>query len=352
MHQLARLVSALPLIVLCATCARRVDHETPPSVTFDRVPRAAAGGSERVGEISGRVIGARPGQRIVVFAKAGVWWVQPLTVHPFTTIEADSTWKSTTHLGTEYAALLVDAAYRPANTIETLPQTGGAVAAVAIVPGTGTAAAPGPRTLTFSGYEWDVRDIPSDRGGPNDYDSANVWVDAEGLMHLTLAERDGRWTSSEVILTRALGYGTYTFTIRDLSQIDAAAAFGMFTWDEASPQLNHRELDIEISQWGDRDIPNAQYVVQPYYVAANVARFAAPAGTLTHAWRWEPGRASFRTFRGTRAAGAAVATHDFTSGLPTPGSERVRMNLYYFRYSPAPPKGTVEVVIERFRYVP
>ena len=50
--------------------------------------------------------------------------------------------------------------------------------------------------------------------------------------------------------------------------------------------------------------------------------------------------------------GAAVAQHEFTSGVPTPGAERVRMNLYFFRYAPAPPQSDVEVVIERFQYLP
>jgi hypothetical protein len=46
----------------------------------------------------------------------------------------------------------------------------------------------------------------------SDYDRENAWTDAEGLLHLKLAQRDGRWTSAEVVLTRALGYGTYVFT--------------------------------------------------------------------------------------------------------------------------------------------
>ena len=105
--------------------------------------------------------------------------------------------------------------------------------------------------------------------------------------------------------------------MRDTSTLDPAAAFGMITWDEEALDQNHRELDIEISQWGDPSVPNAQYVLQPYYVPANVARFAAPAGTLTHAFRWEPGRVSFRTARGRNAmAGDVVARHEFTSGRP------------------------------------
>jgi hypothetical protein len=66
----------------------------------------------------------------------------------------------------------------------------------------------------------------------------------------------------------------------------------------------------------------------------------------------EPGRASFRTVRGARADGAAVAQHEFTSSVPSPGAERVRMNLYFFRYAPAPPQRDVEVVIERFQFLP
>jgi hypothetical protein len=207
--------------------------------------------------------------------------------------------------------------------------------------------------LAFSGYEWQVRQTPSDRGGQNDYDRGNAWVDADGLLHLRLARRGGHWTSAEVVLTRSLGYGTYAFTVRDTSTLDPAAAFGMITWDEEARDQNHREMAIDISRWGDPAVPNGQYVLQPYYVPANVARFAAPAGTLTHAFRWEPGRVAFRTARGRSAAATdLVAGKEFTFGVPAPGAERVRMNLYYFRYAPREPQTDVEVVVERFQYLP
>jgi hypothetical protein len=324
-----------------------------PSIEFTTVPAAAAGGSERRAAIAGRVTGALPGQRIVLFAKSDVWWVQPLTAEPFTAIEPDSSWKNNIHLGTEYAAVLVDGGYRPPDTTESLPQPGGGVVAVATVKGRGEFATRPRKVLSFSGYDWEVREIPSDRGGANDYDRENAWTDSEGSLHLKLARREERWTSAEVILTRSLGYGTYVFSVRDVSHLDPAAAFGMLTWDDQGAGQNHREMDIEISQWGDRKIPNAQYVLQPYYVPANVARFSAPAGTLTHSLRWEPGRALFTTLRGSRhAGGPPIATHEFTAGVPTPGTERVRMNLYFFRFAPAPPQREVEVVVERFQYLP
>jgi hypothetical protein len=343
-------------LVLCCIPVTGCRHEIPreePSVQFTTVPPAAVGGTERVAPIGGRATGIRPGQRIVIYTRSGVWWVQPLTAQPFTAIEPDATWRNTIHLGTEYAALLVDAGYRPANTRDALPALGGGVIAIATVKGTGDLQTRPSKVLTFSGYDWDVRNIPSDRGGPNDYDPDNAWTDAQGLLHLKLARRDGRWTSAEVILRRGLGHGTYSFTVRDVSGLDPAAAMGLLTWDTEGVEQNHRELDIEISQWGDPKVPNAQYVVQPFYVPANVARFTAPPGRLTHSFRWEPGRVAFSTVRGARASGGArVAGHEFASGIPIPGGERVRMNLYYFRYAPAPPQKDVEVVIERFLYVP
>ena len=73
---------------------------------------------------------------------------------------------------------------------------------------------------------------------------------------------------------------------------------GMFTWDESSVDPNHREIDTEISRWGEPAGKNAQYLVQPYYVPRRmVVRFSAPAGRLTHSFRWEPGRVSFKTIR-------------------------------------------------------
>ena len=93
--------------------------------------------------------------------------------------------------------------------------------------------------------------------------------------------------------------------VRDVSHLEPAAAFGMFTWDDLGVEQNHREVGIEISRWGDPANKNAQYVIQPYYVAANVARFTAPAGRLTHSFRWEPGRVSFKTVLGALGAGSA-----------------------------------------------
>jgi hypothetical protein len=333
-------------------CATR-QAATHPSIEFSVIPPAAEGGPDTVAPIAGRVTGARPGQRIVLFAKAGVWWVQPTTDEPFTAIQPDSTWTTSTHLGTDYAALLVEAGYVPPATIEALPPEGRDVVSVKIVSGEKSAQA-GPRTLQFSGYEWQVRNARSERGGRvNAYSNSNAWTDASGFLHLRIAQNAGEWSCAEVKLTRSLGYGTYLFVVRDVSRLEPAAVLSMFTWDEAEAGQNHREMNIELARWGDPASKNAQFVVQPYYVPANVVRFNAPAGALTHSLRWQPGEAAFKTVRGAAANGPGlVAEHTFTTGIPVPEAETIHLNLYIFGNAKDPLQNDVEVVIEKFEYLP
>jgi hypothetical protein len=139
----------------------------------------------------------------------------------------------------------------------------------------------------------------------------------------------------------------------------------MFTWDDLGPEQYHRELDIEIGRWGDPNNKDAQYVVQPEYVAENVFRFVAPAGRLTHSFRWEPAHMWFRTIRGTArpdAPASVVTQREFVSGVPVPGGEAVHINLLYFRlrksdHAPAssmsrPLEKDAELIIEKFQYLP
>ena len=114
---------AVSLYVFLTGCHTHAGSNAP-SITFSKVPPANEGGSDKIDTIEGRVFGAQPGQQIVLFAKAAVWWVQPLANQSYTKIQADGTWSSGTHLGTEYAALLVNPGYQPPATTEKLPTVG------------------------------------------------------------------------------------------------------------------------------------------------------------------------------------------------------------------------------------
>jgi signal transduction histidine kinase len=121
------LMAGLILSAGCNSRGRWSGSGNAPVVKFTSVPLAGIDNPEKVNTIKGRVIGARPGERIVVYAyaqAAAAWWVQPFADQPFTAIQPDSTWQSLTHPGIEYAALLVGQDFQPPPTTATLPTAG------------------------------------------------------------------------------------------------------------------------------------------------------------------------------------------------------------------------------------
>jgi hypothetical protein len=341
------------LSVLLSACnSNRVPPK--PNVQITLVPPANPGGPVQLDFIEGRANGVKPGQQIVLYARSDIWWIQPFATQPFTKIKPDSTWRNATHLGTDYAAILVEPGFHPATKVATLPAEGNGV--VAIATARGMPAAPiVSKVIHFSGYDWSVRNAASDRGGQlNSYDPSNVWIDKNGSLHLRMEEHDGLWTCAEVSLTRSLGYGSYVFVVQDTSHFGPSAALGLYTNDDFRTDDVPVELDIELSRWGIADNKNAQYVVQPFYVPENVSRFTTPAGVLTHTLRWESGRASFKTIRGSGigSGAATISEHIFTSGVPAPAKETVHMGLYSYRHTKTSSQQPVEVVIEKFEFLP
>ena len=307
--------------------------------------------------IDGRVTGARTGQRIVLFAKTdGRWGVCRQSDQPFTNIETDGRWKASVHLGLQYAALLVDPTYNPPEQTESLPTVGNGVVALAVVNGEGSAPVlPSPKILNFSGYEWTTSAGPIFRAGSrNFFDPGNVWTDERGALHLRISGSPGKWAAAEVKLTRSLGYGTYRFQLRDISHLEPSAVLTLITWDGVGTESTRRELDVELGRWGYLDNTNVNYVVQPYYVPANFVAFKASPGLYAHSFRWEPGKVTFSTVAGSgnTIGGRVINQHVFTSGVPSPEGESVRIALYVFHQGHIPLKNENEVIIDRFEYLP
>jgi hypothetical protein len=340
-----REVIGLGALTLAPACRRAQSNKNGPTITFTRIPQADAAGSASHDIIEGAVTGASAGHKVILYARAGKWWVQPLVDQPMTAIRSNFRWTNATHLGSHYAALLVKEGYQPETGLESLPQPDDKVLAVAVVPGADKPPSP---IIEFSGYKWRLRDAPSGRGGPNNYSSSNIRVDQKGAMHLHISKADADWSCAETSLVRNLGYGTYEFVVRGLENLEPPAVFSMFTYDYASGAQHNREMSIEISRWGSLTKKNAQYVIQPYYVAANVHRFSVPPGTLTFSLEWQRDRAAFRTKRGE----TTISEHVFTTGVPTPGIESIRMAFYIFRKALIKLQNPMEVVVDRFTYFP
>lgn len=117
--------------------ARREQHH-PADVQIDitNIPPAEPGGTDTHADISGTVTGkVPPNYMVVIYARAaGAWYVQPQSgaVLP---LEADKSWKTWTHTGTRYAALLVRREFEPFTRLDMLPETNDYVLAIDIVNG-------------------------------------------------------------------------------------------------------------------------------------------------------------------------------------------------------------------------
>jgi hypothetical protein len=352
------IAEALFVLAVCfvLSACRSQPVTVTPTIVFSQVPAENFGAPDQTRPIAGRVTGARSGQRIVLYARNdGRWGVQSHSGQPFTKIEHDGRWVGSTQLGSEYAALLVETTYSPPEMTESLPAVGNGVAALAMVNNRGAAVEfPPPKTLNFSGYEWAMsKDSIYRAGSRNNFDPANVWTDTKGALHLRISDSRGKWAAAEVKLTRSLGYGTYRFRVRDISHLEPSAVLTLVSWDGVGTEQNRRELDVELSRWGYINNDNAHYVVQPYYVPANIVRFRIPAGVFTHSFYWESGQVTFSTAAGSGSAGTPLLKqHVFTSGVPSVGNETVRISLYVFDKGQVPLKNENEVVIEKFEYLP
>jgi hypothetical protein len=365
-HMVARTVTfSVPLVCFLLTGCDSSSKHSAPTVAFRKVAAAYQESpyktdiTERdykTDTIDGLVTGARPGQRIALYAKTdGRWGLCRQSEQPFTNIQTDGRWKASVHLGLQYAALLVDPTYDPPEQAESLPIVGNGVVALAVVDGEGRASLlPSPKILKFSGYEWATSTGPMFHAGSrNLFDPANVWTDDTGALHLRISGSPGKWSAAEIKLTRSLGYGTYRFQVRDISHLEPSALLTLITWDGVGSESNRRELDVELGRWGHLENTNVNYVVQPYYVPANYVAFRVPPGAYTHSFRWEPGQVVFSTVAGSgNTGGRVINRHVFTSGVPSPEEKSVRISLYVFHQGPIPLKDENEVTLDKFEYLP
>jgi hypothetical protein len=92
---------------------------------------APDGGSGTLAPIEGRIEGiSNPSTlKVILYARTDRWWVQPFADQPLTDIAPNGEWHAQTHLGQEYAALLVLPSYAPPSAPEELPPLGNQVLA-------------------------------------------------------------------------------------------------------------------------------------------------------------------------------------------------------------------------------
>ncbi len=205
------------------------------------------------------------------------------------------------------------------------------------------------RTISFSGYTWNVKN--SYMGpGPNWWTDAasDVYTDNNGALHLSIINRGGTWYSSEVYLSSSLGYGTYRFvTDSNVDSFDPNVVLGLFMYQDDT-----HEIDTEYSKWGIVDGPNLGHSVQPAGTKGNNYQYKISldhALPVTNEIDWQPSRVIFRTTQN----GNLIKEWSY-SGTDNfvPGKEFADINFWLMK-GLAPINGqNVEAIISSFQFTP
>lgn len=247
-----------------------------------------------------------------------------------------------------------------------------------------------PRTISFAGYTWQIRSSPQpQQAGRNCYcsDARNVWVDAQGRLHLRIVFRDGIWTCAEIFTQDGFGYGTYTFEVSsNAGALDRNVVLGLFTWDDAGPAAGEiREIDVEITTWSQVWGENTHFSIQPvmgpdtesgHYDERTQGVFLPPdMSPSTHSFTWLPERVTFASSGVLDGVAQGIGAWEFTSDnpprrvnettlstpilIPAPSATTsVRINLWLNDsdsdvFGDAPTDGQEpEVVLDHFEFVP
>lgn len=223
-----------------------------------------------------------------------------------------------------------------------------------------TVAAATPNTINWSGYTWYVQSSEQQRvyPGPNYWSSnaANVWVDANGWLHLKITNRNGRWYSAEVWSTQTMGYGTYVFyTVSHVDTLDKNVVLGLFAYKD-----DNHEVDIEYSKWSNPTYNNGWFSIQPapFTQGKNQQSFNLQlSGTYsTHYFTWKPGSVYFEVFGGhypvgTEPAGNIVKSFTSYKTVDATGV-RAHINLWLFNGKTPSNAQPAEVIIKSFQFIP
>ncbi len=189
------------------------------------------------------------------------------------------------------------------------------------------------KRIQFSGINWYVRNDPGGPG-PNEWSDSenNVWVDSLGYLHLKITKVGNTWYCSEVYTDQSFGYAKYIFQLAsNTEKYDQNIVVGLFTYENDS-----REIDIELSRWGDPSSVDGWYTIQPPpYNSKNQKSFSLNLTNnySSHIIDWSKDSINLQSYRGnfdqTPSADSLIQQWTYKgSKNPPAGNERLHINFW------------------------
>ena len=206
------------------------------------------------------------------------------------------------------------------------------------------------QTITWSQRDWRI--TSGGMAGIAKGDPANVNIDDKGYLHLSITQRNGKWTASEVFTIDRYGFGTYQWVVEgNVYDMDKSTVLGLFPYGP----VHHigadaeNEIDIEFSKWNDTCHGcNADFTVypstgnhKPNGVSAWEDNFHVTGGTLTTArMEWASHHIVFTLMNGDHPIGTTadvIKTETYSSDSKNIPHEPVPVgiNLWCFKETPA-----------------
>jgi hypothetical protein len=218
-------------------------------------------------------------------------------------------------------------------------------------------------TISWKGHTWAVTSggmAGVCAGSPN-----NVFVDANGYLHLTITNNGGTWSAAELFTTDRLGFGTYQWQIdAPIDRFDRNVVLGLFPYGPAAGIGNDgtNEIDIEYSFWGNANGSNGDWTNYPASgttIGETTYRFSLGGGTLsTSRFLWNATSIQDWLLSGLQPVDSTAGQlNSWRYAPPNPTVNipqqplPLGMNLWCFGSPPSNGKN-VEVVIRDFRFVP
>jgi len=220
-------------------------------------------------------------------------------------------------------------------------------------------------TVNFSGLVWDVRE-GSGGPGPNLWKSSNVWVDANGYLHLRLSYQNGKWYCAQLSTREKFGFGSYQWQILSrVDNLDPNVVLGLFNYPtpDVGPDTTN-EIDIEFARWGDANYPIGNYTVWPAVSGLKqrtksfeFALGGSHGSASTHRFTWSSTQVRYRSQYGLRNdtlntfATWTFAPADYLKRVPQ-DPMKVYINLWLMQGHPPQNGQSLVIVIKSFKFTP
>lgn len=227
---------------------------------------------------------------------------------------------------------------------------------------TGQSAAELATTISWKGYTWRVTN--GGMAGVAPGSPSNVFVDANGYLHLKITRSGSSWTAAELFTTTNLGFGTYRWQIEGpVDKLDKNVVLGLFPYGPAGGIGGDgtNEIDIEFARWGNSAWPNGNWTIYPNSgstVGSSTFNFTLGSTYTTSTFVWKSSNIAFSFQEGFKANGDTsglikswtYAPSNATTNIPQRAMP-LGMNLWCFG---APPSNgqNVEIIIRDFKFIP